>query len=259
MKGITFGIITSENTNSYIDSVILSIEGQNIDKNLYEILIIGNCSLEESEQIRVIPFDETIRNLWITKKKNLITKESKFDIIVYMHDYLILDENWYLNFLKFGDDWDLCMNRILNSDGKRSIDWIGLPDDRIYGNVILPYDYIGSEGMYIPGNFWIGKKKVMDEFPLDENFVWGEGEDIEWSKRVLGGFPPVWLKNINDFREGRALVKKHKYVMNEFSIVKSLKDKQFSSDFFREYDSHSGNEARPLSSTPENYKYLGYR
>ena len=24
----------------------------------------------------------------------------------------------------------------------------------------------------------------MEEFPLDENLVWGQGEDVEWSKRV---------------------------------------------------------------------------
>ena len=42
-------------------------------------------------------------------------------------------------------------------------------------------------------------KKVMEEEPLDEDIVWGQGEDVEWSDRV---------------RE------KYKYVMNTHSAVK---------------------------------------
>jgi hypothetical protein len=38
--------------------------------------------------------------------------------------------------------------------------------------------------MYISGSYWIAKKQVMEEFPLDESLVWGESEDVEWSKRI---------------------------------------------------------------------------
>jgi hypothetical protein len=256
---ITFGIITSESTSNYLNSIISSIRDQRIDKGSYEILIVGNCNIESSEEIRVIPFNENHKNLWITRKKNLITHESKFDIIVYMHDYLSLDENWYSNFIKFGNDWDLCMNKIVNKDGNRILDWMGLPDDNIYGNVLFPYSYEGSDGMYIPGYFWIAKKSVMKEFPMNEEFLWGEGEDIEWSKRVLGGFPPRWLKNLDSFESGKIKIKKHRYLMNEFSIVKSLKEKQFHPNFSNTYDLHSGDESRPLESISDNYKYLEYR
>ena len=38
--------------------------------------------------------------------------------------------------------------------------------------------------MYISGTYWIAKKRVMEEFPLNENLFWGQGEDVEWSKSV---------------------------------------------------------------------------
>jgi hypothetical protein len=38
--------------------------------------------------------------------------------------------------------------------------------------------------MYISGSYWVAKKDVMLEFPLDESLSWGEGEDVLWSKQV---------------------------------------------------------------------------
>ena len=41
-----------------------------------------------------------------------------------------------------------------------------------------------SKYMYISGAYWVAKKQIMEEFPLDESLVWGKGEDVEWSKLV---------------------------------------------------------------------------
>ena len=38
--------------------------------------------------------------------------------------------------------------------------------------------------MYISGSYWIAKKSVMEEFPLNESLCWGQGEDVIWSKQV---------------------------------------------------------------------------
>jgi hypothetical protein len=38
--------------------------------------------------------------------------------------------------------------------------------------------------MYISGAYWIAKRDVMLEFPLNESLSWGEGEDVVWSKQV---------------------------------------------------------------------------
>ena len=256
---ITFGIITTENTQSYLNDVIGSIRSQNIPDDSYEIIIVGNCAISNQQDVRVIGFDESQKNIWITKKKNIITAEARYENIVYMHDYLSLGSNWYNNFLEFGAEWDICMNAIKNPDGSRILDWMGLPDDRVYGNVVLPYQYKGSEGMYIPGYFWIAKKSLMLEYPLNEDLSWGEGEDIEWSKRVIGGFPPRWLKNIDDLSSGNIKIANSKYVMNEECSISSLKHKFFPPDFFTSNDLHSGNESRPFESIPENYEYLKYR
>ena len=38
--------------------------------------------------------------------------------------------------------------------------------------------------VYVYSGAWVAKKKLMENFPLDENLAWGEGEDVEWSKRI---------------------------------------------------------------------------
>jgi hypothetical protein len=38
---------------------------------------------------------------------------------------------------------------------------------------------------YISGGFWVAKKHVMEEIPLDESKLWGHGEDTKWSLSVI--------------------------------------------------------------------------
>ena len=33
-------------------------------------------------------------------------------------------------------------------------------------------------------SYWVGKKDVMTEFPLNERLLWGQSEDVEWSLRI---------------------------------------------------------------------------
>jgi len=249
----TFGIITTGLADNNLETILKSIEDE-VPIDCYEIIIVGNSKIT-GNNISIIPFEENIVQSWITRKKNLITQNSKFENIVFMHDYVKLNSGWYNGFLQFGNNWDVCMNQVFNLDGSRFIDWMGLPDDPEYGNVLLPYDYPGSEGMYISGTYFVAKRIIMQQYPLNENLKWGEGEDIEWSKRILGGFIPIWLKNRN-----MVIAKKvAKYKMNTFSSVQFLKQKHMSSDHKTTYDLHSGNEARPLPSTIDNYPFLKHR
>ena len=112
--------------------------------------------------------------------------------MVFLHDYQIFNENWFIDFLEFGNDFDICATRVINADGSRYRDWIlcwdaipefpnGLPNKEH----ILPYSEKRlSKFMYINGSYWIAKRSVMIEFPLDPELVWGQSEDIVWSKKV---------------------------------------------------------------------------
>jgi len=225
---ISFGIITNKehhktDRDSRINIMIWSIEQQLIPD--YEIVIVGDYEVKPDEynsNIKCIPFNDSIKKGWISKKKNILTQECSGDAIVYMHDYIILGPNWYRGWQNFGWDWDLAMNVILNKDGTRFRDWCVFRFDGTVGpNGVWPcdlskcppcllspympsYAYDQTQNLYISGSYWLAKRHVMLDEPLDEEFVWGQHEDIEWSFRVLS---------------------KYKYVMNTQSQVQLMHQK----------------------------------
>lgn len=184
----TFGIITAGQNDIVIEEIIESIIKQKIPN--YEIIIVGNSNIIK-DNVRVINFDESIKSGWITKKKNLITLESRYDNIVFLHDYIKLLDGWYEGQIKSGDNFFVRMDVIVNNNGERFRDWCIWPHngnnmDKFIGrDCLIPYDITHlSKYMYISGSYWIAKKQIMEEFPLNENLSWGEGEDVLWSKQV---------------------------------------------------------------------------
>lgn len=185
----TFGIITNGKSDSFIESCVSSIRLQKIEK--YEIIIVGKTSFNKSYDTTILEFDENIKPAWITRKKNIICQMAKYDNIVLMHDYFIFDLEWYSGFLKFGDDFDICINQIKTKNEKRFRDFCLFPPDmpkKFQEKALLPYYYKQSTTvnklMYISGAFYIVKKNIALKYPLNENLSWGQGEDYELCKRL---------------------------------------------------------------------------
>jgi len=215
----TFGIITDGTQTARVVKIIESIYKQMID--VFEIIVVGGERFD-GDYLTHIPFDESKKPKWITKKKNIVTENALYDNIVYLHDYITFLPNWYRGYREFGDEWDICMNKILNYNGSRFRDWCIWADkdhindsrhnrepgvrSNIIDRILAPYEYTNIENMYISGAYFVVKKYVMEKFPLDENLVWGQGEDVKWSGEVL--------------LEGNC-----KYVMNTNSCVKLMKPK----------------------------------
>lgn len=211
-KDWTFGIVSSNinlnekgeltNDNNYLLEVVNSIYELKIPTNLFEIIIIGENNNKKSfsfDNLKIIYFDETIKKGWITRKKNIIFEEAKYNNIIIVHDYIKFNKDWYNGFLKFDSDWDVAMVKILNKDNTRWRDWLMWPHcgrDYIHkyriahnGVLLAPnrLDYKDNRytntDMYISGSVIIGKKNFLIDNKLDESLCWGQGEDCEWSAR----------------------------------------------------------------------------
>jgi hypothetical protein len=197
----TFGIITLGDSDDYINIIIDSIIKNNIPK--YEIIIVGNSKITESDNIKVIFFNENDKNGWITRKKNIITKNAQYENIVFLHDYIKLNSDWYEGFLNYGNNFDWCITRIINADGNRYRDYTLFPYKVNYLNIdyspgdinsyfndncLLPYDFINNiktnKYLYISGAYYVIKKNIANQNLLNEDLVWGRGEDVEFSKRL---------------------------------------------------------------------------
>jgi len=183
---ISFGIISDGTKDERITQIINSIYANNIPKDSFEIIIVGNSKIIADNTI-VLPFDESQKPGWITKKKNEITKIAQFDNIVYTHDYVSFSPSWYEGFLRFGQDWDICMTPIITKDGGRYRDWAIMGTGHIGGSwYYRDYTKPDNQELDINGLYWVAKRSFMERFPLNEALVWGDGEDKFWSDQHRG-------------------------------------------------------------------------
>jgi len=197
----TFGIVTDGKNDHYINIIIESIYKNNIPN--FEIIIVGNTQISQSDKITVIYFDENIKKGWITKKKNMIAQNAKYENLVILHDYIKLDDNWYEGFLQFGQNFDWCVTKVLNTDETRFRDYNLFPnkveslnidyspgdiDRYFYHNCLLPYNFENNlktnKYMYISASSYIIKKNIAIKHPYNEDLCWGQGDDVELSKRL---------------------------------------------------------------------------
>jgi hypothetical protein len=174
----------------------------------YEILIIGESRTniyDKQSDIKLIRFtDATPKKRWITRKKNILSQLAQYNNIVMMHDYFVFDNNWYKNYLSFDHAWDICSNaQLLENNSRHWLDWT-VWDDPLYERYTgLCYDnWNRTKYMYVSGAYYLIKKDVAIENPLNESLMWGQGEDVEWSLKIRN---------------------KYRIVCNAHSIVKHCK------------------------------------
>jgi GT2 family glycosyltransferase len=219
---ITFGVVVGPSVDhKHLQQLIHSIDSQNwshLDK--WEIILIGDSVLikdyGQHRNVRLIPFDETQKAGWITRKKNIIVKEASYHRLVLLHDYYyLIGPGWVQAFREFGSDWDIQMHRVLLPNQARHSDWLV---DQQYMDVILDkHPTLGAELMaiapnengprwicgldydvkdiphlqYISGGYIVARKHVLETIPLNEKLAWGDAEDVEWSRRAItAGFYP---------------------------------------------------------------------
>jgi hypothetical protein len=198
----TFGILTKYDDEEKLREVIDSIHALNIPN--YQVIVIGGKEKESSKQERYISFDESIKNGWVTRKKNILTHSAEYQNIVLMHDYFVFDKDWYKNFLEFGNNWDICSCAQYLINGKRHFtDWVTWDSPIFPRYTSLNYeDWSHAHYMYQSGGFTIAKTQLIIDNPFNEQLSWGESDDVEWSLRVRH---------------------RYKYVCNSKSIVRHNK------------------------------------
>lgn len=169
---ITFGIITDGNQPARVQRLIDSIKALNAPA---EIILVGGLPVDGVIHIR---FDEAACKDCICHKKNLVTLHAQSDVIVYCHDYLEFESDWWQNFKAFGLEWDIQLNPITRPDGVRYRDWVGTDTQpQPYGK---PFD----NSMYINGAYWVAKKWVGEKHPQNESLRWKENDEIDFSERI---------------------------------------------------------------------------
>lgn len=159
----------------------------------FEVLVIGgNNDIAEDNDILEASVNRKWLNIipaegeWITSKKNTAAWLARYNTIVFMHDYFLLDQYWYDGYEEFGEDWDICSNPQFLIDGKRHFtDWVVWDDPVFPRYTSLDYwDWSATKYQYISGGYFLAKRKVLLDQPFNQDMKKGDPEDVEWSLRV---------------------------------------------------------------------------
>ncbi|MEK6855968.1 MAG: hypothetical protein AABX66_02295 [Nanoarchaeota archaeon] len=201
----TFGIITNGKRKDWLDLEINSIHALGI-KN-YEIIVCGTYFDRKEKNFRYIHFNKKDDKGWITRKKNIICENAKYENIVVMHDKYIFDSKWYEGIKKFGNYFEILSNIIVDESGKRAGDWI------TYGTKWANLSRIGlleyqdwDRHINIDGGFYVFKKDVWRKVKWDESLFWNQGEDIKLSSEFHNaGF----VMRFNNFSKCKTLLWRH--------------------------------------------------
>lgn len=189
----TFGLITSSNPD-YLRDAITSIRVNGPPLHAAEIILVGGKRDYDGIDLW-IPFDETIKDGWITKKKNLVANAASNPLVCLMHDYVSLSPGWWDGVQADDEPWLTCMHRVVNQDGSRFRDWCMISNDSWMDPPIdsqtppngagrlLKYDNNEwGRWQYYSGAYFCARRDVLRELPLDENRGWGQGEDVQWCR-----------------------------------------------------------------------------
>lgn len=212
----TFGIITNGKRAEWVDLIIKSIRKQKIPN--YEIIICGTYKTKMEKDTIFIPFNKKDDKGWITKKKNLIVKNAKYENICMLHDRMILDIDWYKGMKKWGNCFENLGCQQLYED-IRVNDWVvshyfikSKENKKFSFESYLDYrDWYPN--IWFLGQLNIFKKSIITKNNLwwNENLYYGQREDYYFSQKLdKNGF----IHRFNNFSKVKTLT--HKYLNPTF-------------------------------------------
>ncbi len=213
----TFGIVTNGSRDKELKEILNSIKKLNI--SFLDIIICGKTNLNLDKKINYIKFTQKDELGWITKKKNLIVKNSKYDNIVIIHDRIIFNKNFLKGFTKWGN-YFFHITIQQKYKKKRVHDWVVnakyKKNDLSFLSLLDYRDW--DPNVVISGQIHIGKKYVFQKIKWNNDLFWGHSEDVELSDRIHKyGF----LNRFNPFSSCNVLFTRFDYL----PIIKFDKNK----------------------------------
>lgn len=219
----SFCIPTGPEDATLLNVVVKRILELNIQEK--EILLCGRPggNFKYWDQVRIVGEDISAPPVQISRKKNRLAQEARYENLCILHDRVFLPRDFYHAIQKFGDNFSITTFQCLYFDDKWNalprrysdigmfmspIDGVPLGLSRGSGNNLSPFSpsvfpefeatgFIYSnarryerERYYTTGSLYLAKRSVWLKCPQDDSKVWAEFEDIEHSHRAsLMGIP----------------------------------------------------------------------
>jgi hypothetical protein len=186
----SFGIVSDGRKNDRIINIIAQISNFNIPE--YEILICGPTPIEELPENVIIIDDSDLYfdlRIPISKKKNRIIEQAKYNNLVIIHDRISFSKDWYKNMVRYGNYFDQLCIPILDEEthSLRVNDWLKNHHDftlfHLSKSIRLKYTE-WDRHIYSDGGFLLIKKHIIDKVKYNSFLNWGEMEDVDLSERL---------------------------------------------------------------------------
>ncbi|GAI11228.1 unnamed protein product, partial [marine sediment metagenome] len=122
---ITISIVNLDGEN-YLNDCLKSIENINYPKDKTEVIVVDNCSKDNSIKIieNSFPWVKTIKNtenLGFSKANNQAAEIASGEYIAFLNNDTKVDENWLIELLRplYGSSDVICSgSKVLSFDGK---------------------------------------------------------------------------------------------------------------------------------------------
>lgn len=186
----SFGIVSDGRKNDRVLKLIGQIKDFKIPE--YEVLICGPTpSGNLPEHVVVLDDSDLYYDLRIpiSRKKNRIIDQARFNNLVIMHDRISFSENWYEKICKYGNIFDQICTPILdeNTRSLRVNDWLKSFHDftSFQKSISIKLEYSEwDRHLYVDGGFMLIKKHIISNNKLNPDLNWGEMEDVDLSERL---------------------------------------------------------------------------
>ena len=188
----SFGIVSDGRKNDRILAIINQIKQFSIPN--FEVVICGPSPASDLPSFVKVLVDSDLyfdSRIPISKKKNRIIDNAKYNNLVLFHDRFSFPEDWYVNILKQGNYFDGFCIRIVDEETKkhRVQDWIGTSlnhfefEKLFHKNMTLNYNE-WRPNWNVNGGFIIIKKHLISRVKLNPFLHWGEAEDGDLCRRL---------------------------------------------------------------------------
>jgi len=177
----TFWIVTQWKRDDWLNQIIDSIELQKIPN--YEIILcwkVNNDDIKNRKFIKYIEFTENDDKWWITRKKNIIIENAKYENLCIIHDRIIFEKWWYEWMKKWWNNFEHLTihlkywNESWHLFYMDQIFWSLIP----YRNLFISYCNLHYNDWDINTVAWwtihILKKSISLKLGFDEHLFWAD-------------------------------------------------------------------------------------
>ena len=200
-NGITFGLLFSGSDKEFLllQETISRIKKMNFNEIDYEIIVSGPSDFKDkclaAAKVTYIEYNETNKQFMVGRKKNIIFKNSKYNMIVISHLRIQLNDS----ILKlFSRNFDFVTTRVIHKKNNNIYPYLDYiltgsynVNNKKLSNNFVKKDFkyylknFKNKVPYIDGGLNIFNKNIIKDPPYSNELAWAEAEDLELSARLF--------------------------------------------------------------------------